>query len=114
MVGLQQIFLLEKTHSIFYCQEHSSFHLSFNECSLFLVLCLAFVFCLDFCSDFVISLYQGAFRPLVYVGFHLKSVVSKRFEWCWKREKSFMTIVVQMGACLGCGLDFCMSCLMLF
>jgi hypothetical protein len=61
--------------------------LSFNECSLFLVLRLAFVFRLDFCSDLIISLYQGAFIPLVYVGFHLKRVVSNKFEWCWKREK---------------------------
>jgi hypothetical protein len=38
----------------------------------------------------------------------------KKVEWCWKREKSFMPIVVQMGACLDSGLDFCMSCLMLF
>jgi hypothetical protein len=28
-------------------------------------------FCLDFCSKLVISLYQGVFRPLVYVGSHL-------------------------------------------
>jgi hypothetical protein len=35
--------------------------LSFNECSLFLELRLAFIFCLDFCSDLVISLYQGVF-----------------------------------------------------
>jgi hypothetical protein len=60
--------------------------LSLNECSLFLELRLAFVFCLDFCSDLVIYLHQGVFRPLVYVGF-IKKVVSKRFEWCWKREK---------------------------
>jgi hypothetical protein len=33
--------------------------LSFNECSLFLELRLAFIFCLDFCSDLVISLHQG-------------------------------------------------------
>jgi hypothetical protein len=101
-------FLLEKTHPIFHCQEHSSFH-SYRSTSVlfFLELHLAFIFCLDFCSDLVISLYQGVFRPLVYV--------SKRFEWCWKREKkSFMTIVVQMGACLDCGLDFCISCLMSF
>jgi hypothetical protein len=45
--------------------------LSFNEYSLFLVLHLAFIFRLDFCSDLVISLYQGVFKPLVYVGFHL-------------------------------------------
>jgi hypothetical protein len=35
--------------------------LSFNECSLFLELRLAFIFRLDFCSDLVISLYQGVF-----------------------------------------------------
>jgi hypothetical protein len=35
--------------------------LSFNECSLFLLLHLAFVFRLDFCSDLVLSLYQGVF-----------------------------------------------------
>jgi hypothetical protein len=29
--------------------------LSFNECSLFLELRLAFVFCLDFCLDLVLS-----------------------------------------------------------
>jgi hypothetical protein len=35
--------------------------LSFNECSLFLELHLAFILRLDFCSDLVISLYQGVF-----------------------------------------------------
>jgi hypothetical protein len=30
-----------------------------------------FRFCLDFCSDLVISLYQGVFRHLVYASFHL-------------------------------------------
>jgi hypothetical protein len=47
--------------------------LSFSECSLFLELRLAFVFCLDFCSDLLISLHQGVFIPLVYVDFHQKS-----------------------------------------
>jgi hypothetical protein len=47
--------------------------LSFNECSLFLELRLAFVFRLDFCSDLVISLHQGVFGPLFYVGIHQKS-----------------------------------------
>jgi hypothetical protein len=37
----------------------------------------SFLFCLHFCSDFVISLYQGEFRPLVYVGFHQKSCLKK-------------------------------------
>jgi hypothetical protein len=35
--------------------------LSFNECSLFLELCLAFIFHLDFCLDLVISFYHGVF-----------------------------------------------------
>jgi hypothetical protein len=66
------MFILERDTLRFHYQEHSSFHsFSFNECSLFLMLCLAFIFCLDFCSELVISLKQGVFRPLVYVGFHL-------------------------------------------
>jgi hypothetical protein len=51
--------------------------LSFNERSLFLLLRLDFVFCLDFCSDLVISLYQGVFGPLVYVDFPQKSCFEK-------------------------------------
>jgi hypothetical protein len=51
--------------------------LSFNECSLFLELRLAFVFCLDFCLDLVLSLHQGVFGPLVYVGIHQKSCFKK-------------------------------------
>jgi hypothetical protein len=61
--------------------------LSFNECSLFLVLCLAFIFRLDFYTDLVISLNQGVFRPLFYVGFHLKSVVSKNLNGVGKEKK---------------------------
>jgi hypothetical protein len=95
------------------CQEYYFLLLSFNEYSLFLELRLAFVFCLDFCSDLVISLYQGVFRPLVYVGFHQKSYFKKVWMVLEKRKK-FMPIVVQMGACLDRGLDFCMSCLMSF
>jgi hypothetical protein len=55
-----------------------------------------------------IKVYLDHWSMLVFI----KRVVSKSFEWCWKREKSFMPKVVQMGACLDCGLDFCMSCLM--
>jgi hypothetical protein len=59
--------------SVFHCQEHSVFHpYRFNECSLFLLPRLAFVFGLDFCSDLAISLHQGVFGPLVHVGFHQK------------------------------------------
>jgi hypothetical protein len=63
--------------------------LSFNECSLFLELPLAFVFCLDFCSDIVIYLHQGVFRPLVYVGIHQKSCF-KKVRMVLEKRKSFM------------------------
>jgi hypothetical protein len=73
MVGTQQIPFGEVA-LLFICQEHSVFHsYNFNECSLFLELCLAFDFHLDLCSDLVISLHQGVFLPLVYIGFHQKS-----------------------------------------
>jgi hypothetical protein len=46
----------------FYLPRTLSFSLlSFNECSLFLELRLAFIFRLDSCSDLVLSLYQGVF-----------------------------------------------------
>jgi hypothetical protein len=51
--------------------------LSFNECSLFLELRLALFFRLDFCSDIVLSLHQGEFGPLVYVGIYQKSCFKK-------------------------------------
>jgi hypothetical protein len=77
MVGPQQIsfggYVL-----IFHLPRTFSFSLlSFNEYSLFLDLCLAFVFRLDFCSDLVLSLHQGVFGPLFYVGIHQKSCFKK-------------------------------------
>jgi hypothetical protein len=88
--------------------------LSFNECSLFLLLRLAFVFHLDFCSDLVLSLHQGVFGPLVHVGFHQRSYF-KKVRMVLEKRKSFMQKkVVQKWACLDCGLGFCMSCLMYF
>jgi hypothetical protein len=87
--------------------------LSFNECSLFLLLRLVFVFCLDLCLDLVISLikvYFDLWSMLVFI----KRVVLKRFEWCWNREKVSYKKVVQKGACVDCGLGFCISCLMSF
>jgi hypothetical protein len=77
MVGPQQISFGEVA-LLFICQEYYVFHsYRFNECSLFLELRLAFDFCLDLYSDLVISLYQGIFLPLVYVGFHQKSCFKK-------------------------------------
>jgi hypothetical protein len=51
--------------------------LSFNECSFFIELRLAFVFHLDFCSDLVLSLHQGVFGPLVYICIHQKSCTKR-------------------------------------
>jgi hypothetical protein len=83
-------FLLEETHSLFHLPRTLYFSLlSFNECSLFLELRLVFIFCLDFCSNLVISLHKGVFRPLVYVGFHQKSCLKKVWMVLEKR-KSFM------------------------
>jgi hypothetical protein len=87
---------------------------SFSECSLFLELRLAFVFCLDFCSDIVLSLHQCVFGPLVYVGIHQKSYFKKDSNGVGKEKKFHAKKVVQNGACLDCGLDFCMPCLMSF
>jgi hypothetical protein len=63
--------------------------LSFNECSLFLLLRLVFDFCLDLCSDLVISLHQGVFWPLVHVGFHQKSYF-KKVRMMLEKRKKFM------------------------
>jgi hypothetical protein len=61
--------------------------LSFNECSLFLELRLAFVFRLDFCSDLFLSMHQGVFGPLVYVGIHQKSFFKKGLNGVGKEKK---------------------------
>jgi hypothetical protein len=77
MVGPQQISFGGDV-LVFYLPRTLRFSLlSFNECSLFLELCLAFIFCLDFCSDLVISLHQGVFGPLVYVGIRQNSCFKK-------------------------------------
>jgi hypothetical protein len=87
-------------------------HLSFNKCSLFQLLHLAFDFCLDFIQILLylcMKVYLDHWSMLVF----LKRVVSKRFEWCWKKKVTCKK-VVQKGACVDCGLGLCMSCLMSF
>jgi hypothetical protein len=79
--------------------------LSFNQCSLFLELCLAFIFHLDFCLDLVLSLHQGVFGPLVYVGIHQKSCF-KKVRMVLEKRKSYMQKSGTKRACLDCGLDF--------
>jgi hypothetical protein len=58
-------------------------------------------------------LHQGVFRLLVYVGFHQNSCLKKVWMVLEKRKVSCKK-VVQKGACLDCGLDFFMPCLMSF
>jgi hypothetical protein len=77
-----------ETCSIFHCQEYSIFHsYRFNECSLFLLLRLVFIFRLDLCSDLDLSfikVYFCLWSLLVFI----KRGAYKFFEWCWKREKA--------------------------
>jgi hypothetical protein len=89
MVGPQQISLWGDVLA-FHLRRTLPFSLlSFNECSFFLELCLAFIFRFDFFSDLVLSLHQGVFGPLVYVVIHQKSCFKKVWKVLEKR-KSFM------------------------
>jgi hypothetical protein len=83
------MFLLEEMNSLFICIKVYLDLWSFNECFLFLLLCLACIFCLNFCSDLVLSLHQGVFGPLIYVGFPQKSFLKKVWMVLEKR-KCFM------------------------
>jgi hypothetical protein len=86
-----------RSHHVSFGRDELAYHLprtlrfsllSFHECSLFLLLRLAFVFRLDLCSDHVLSLHQGVFGPLVYVGFLQKSCFKKSLNGVGK-EKMF-------------------------
>jgi hypothetical protein len=46
-------------------------------------------FCLDMCSDLLISFYQGVFLPLVYIGFHQKSWDKKSSNGVGKEKKIY-------------------------
>jgi hypothetical protein len=43
-----------------------------------------------------------------------KELIQKGSNGVGKEKKNYAKKVVQKGACLVCGLDFCMSCLMSF
>jgi hypothetical protein len=84
-----------ETYSVFHLSRTLYFSLlSFNECSLFLELRLAFFFALTFIQILLylcIKVYLDIWSMLVFI----KRVVSKGFEWCWKREKVSCKKVVQ-------------------
>jgi hypothetical protein len=83
------------TPTNFYWRRCTRFHLprtlhfsllSFNECSLSLLLCLAFIFALIFVQILLylcIKVYFCLWSMLVFI----KRVELKKFEWCWKRGK---------------------------
>jgi hypothetical protein len=67
------MFLLEEMNPLFICQERPSFH-SYKKPSvlLFYATAFGFRFRLDLRSDLLISIYQGVFLPLIFIGFHQK------------------------------------------
>jgi hypothetical protein len=73
--------------------------LSFNECSLFLLLHLVFIFRLHLCSDLVISLHQGVFWHVVHVGFHQNSCFKKVRMVLEKREKFMQKSGIKRSLC---------------
>jgi hypothetical protein len=70
-------FLLEEMYLFFISKNTLFFTLIGQRVFSFYRTAFSFLFRLDFCSDLVISLHQGVFRPLVYVGFHQKSCFKK-------------------------------------
>jgi hypothetical protein len=82
MVGPQQIPFGEVA-LLFICQEHSVFHsYNFNECSLFLELCLALDFRLDLCVQILLYLFIKVYFCLWSILVFIERVVYKKFEWC--------------------------------
>ena len=108
------IFVLERDTLHFHCLEHSSFH---SYCSAIVHVLLVLRLDLVFHSYFV----QNSLVFFGYIWLALWPLLSiiyescfKQVDWCWRRVKYFMLIVVQLEACLDCGLDFSMSCWILF
>jgi hypothetical protein len=107
-------FLLKEMYSFSFAKNTQFFTLIVQRVFFFFCYCVLFlVFALIFIQIFLylfIKVYFCLWTILVFI----KRVELKKFEWCWKREKDLCKKVVQKGACLDCGLDFCMSCLMSF
>jgi hypothetical protein len=81
---------LWRRHTLFFIAKNTLvFTLIVQRAFSFSRTAFSFFFRLDFCSDLIISLHQGVFRPLVYVGFYQKSCFKKVWMVLEKR-KSFM------------------------
>jgi hypothetical protein len=96
-----------RSHHVSFGGDELAFHLSRtlqfsllskNECSSFSATAFGFRFCLDLRSDLVISFHQGAFLPLIFIGFHQKRCL-KKFKWCWKREKLYAKSGTRRSLC---------------
>jgi hypothetical protein len=88
MVGSDHVCFGERLTPFFIAKNTLVFTLFVQRVFSFSRTAFSFRFCLDFCSDLVISLHQSVFRPLVYVGFHQKSCFKKVWMVLEKR-KSF-------------------------
>jgi hypothetical protein len=77
MVGPQQISFGGDILCFLFAKNTLFFTLIVQRVFSFSTTAFSFHFRVDFCSDIVISLHQGVFRPLVYVGFHQKSCFKK-------------------------------------
>jgi hypothetical protein len=117
MVGPQKIPFGEVA-LLFICQEHSLSNKSEKQIStsvlLFLELHLVFIFCLDLCSDLVISFLSRCILTSGPCWFSSKELFIKSLNGVGKEKKLYAKKVVQEGACVDCGLGFCISCLMSF
>jgi hypothetical protein len=83
-------FLLEKSPCFSFAKNTPFFYsYRFNECSLFLELRLAFDFRLNFCSDIVISFYQGVFFSSGPCWFASKELFQKRLNGVGKEKKLY-------------------------
>jgi hypothetical protein len=87
MVGPQQISFGDDTLRFSIVKNTLVFTLIVQRVFSFSSTAFSFRFSPWFFSDLVISLYQGVFRPLVYVGFHQKSCFKKVWMMLEKRKK---------------------------
>jgi hypothetical protein len=104
------MFVLERDTLRFHCLEHSSLHYYyFASVHFLLVLRLALVFHSYFVQSLLVFL-SYIWLALWSLFIIIFESCFKQVDWCWRRVKYFMLIVVQKGACLDCGLDFSISC----
>jgi hypothetical protein len=77
MIGSHHVCFGERLTPFFVANNTLVFTLIVQQVFSFSRTAFSFLFRLDFYSDFVITLHQGEFRPLVYVGFYQKSCLKK-------------------------------------